>query len=92
MKSIIAIALFIIMGAAGLFALVAVAQAKPAPVEPWLAAFRPADLAIATGASGATLEQDYFHAPPPFGATGHVFPCRLQLIIFDKTRLAQACR
>ena len=84
MKSFIALALLLALGAA--------AQAKPAPVEPQPAAISPADLAIRTGADGATFEQDYFREPQPAEAVGRAFLCRPQLPIFDKTRLAQSCR
>ncbi len=84
MKIAIALALLLIFGAA--------AQAKLAPVEPEPAAISIGDLAIATGPAAATLEQDYFRAPQPANASSQVFPCRLRLMIFDKTRIAQSCR
>ena len=37
------------------------------------------------------LEADYFRAPQAPFAAGRVFPCRLQLRMFEKTRLAQSC-
>ena len=83
MKQLIALALFLAVSAA--------AQAKLAPVEPQPAAFSPDDLTVLTGPVGATLEQNYFRAPQPANAGASVFPCRLQLRIFDKTRLAQSC-
>jgi hypothetical protein len=81
-------ALFLAVAAAGA-ALCATAQAKFAPVNPQPNVLAVA--AIATGAAGATREQDYFNAPASAGATERVLPCRLQLRIFDKTRLAQWC-
>jgi hypothetical protein len=81
----------ILMTFAMVLALGAVAQAKLAPYEPQLIAISPDALAISTGAASATLEQDYFHAPQTPYAAGRIFPCRLQLRVFDKTRLAQAC-
>jgi hypothetical protein len=83
MKNVIAITLLLALGT--------VAQAKLAPVEPQPVAISPDDLAIAMGAAGATFEQDYFRAPQPVHAAGRGLPCRLQLRIFDKTRLAQWC-
>jgi hypothetical protein len=74
-----------------LLALGTVAQAKLTPVEPQPLAISPDDMAVATGAAGATFEQDYFRAPQPVQAAGRALPCRLQLRIFDKTRLAQWC-
>src|SRR5471030_1499995 len=55
MKKIIVLVMFLALGA--------VAQGKLAPVEPQQIALSADDLAIATGAAGATLEQDYFRAP-----------------------------
>jgi hypothetical protein len=81
MKHFIALALLLALGAA--------AQAKLAPVEPQPAAISPDDLAISTGAAGATIEQDYFRTPPE--TARRALPCRLQLRIFDKTRIAQWC-
>jgi hypothetical protein len=83
MKSFIALAL--------LLALATTAQGKLAPVEPQAAAISLDDWAISSGPA-TTLEQDYFRAPPSTFAARRAFPCRLQLIIFDKTRLAQSCR
>jgi len=92
MKNVIAFGLLFAIGAVALIALGAAAQAKLAPVEPPPAAISPDDLAISTGAAAATFERDYFRAPQPADATGHVFLCRPQRLIFDKTRLAQSCR
>jgi hypothetical protein len=83
MKELIALVLFLAMCAA--------AQAKLAPVEAQQAAYSPDDLTVSTGPAGATLEQDYFRAPQPAYAGARIFPCRLQLRIFDKARLAQSC-
>lgn len=84
MKHLIALALFLTIGAA--------AQAKPTPVDPQPAAILADDLTISTGPTSATLEQDYFRAVQPADATGPTFLCRPQRLIFDKTRLAQLCR
>ena len=81
MKNVIALALLMALGAT--------AQGKLAPVEPQPAATSLDDFAISTGPAGA--ERDYFRAPPATYAARRTFPCRLQLIIFDKTRLAQSC-
>jgi hypothetical protein len=83
MKQLIALALFLAMCAA--------AQAKPVPVEERPTMISADDLTVSSGPAGATLEQDYFRAPQPAYAGVRVFPCRLQLRIFDKTRLAQSC-
>ncbi|MGH6666116.1 MAG: hypothetical protein ACREB2_14640 [Pseudolabrys sp.] len=83
MKNYIAILLFLAFAAA--------AQAKPAPVDPQLVAFSPGDLAISIAPAAAILERQYFQAPQPANTASRIFPCRLQLRVFDKTRLAQSC-
>jgi hypothetical protein len=66
-----------------ILALCAQAQARLAPIERDLAAMTVDDMAIDSGASGASLESDYFRAPqPPFAAV-RIFPCRLQLRVFE---------
>ncbi len=86
MKALVVLAVFL--------ALIAVARAKPAPVDeprPKLS-LNEADIAIssATSSRGATLERDYFQAPQPQFNAGS-FPCRLQPAVFEKTRVAQSC-
>jgi hypothetical protein len=66
------------------------AQAKFTPVESQVLASAPDDATINSGASGAMLEASYFNAPQPFTA-GRLAPCRLQIRMFDKTRLASIC-
>jgi hypothetical protein len=83
MKKLIALVLMLAFGA--------VAQAKPTPVELLPSTATSDELMISTGPAAATLEQNYFRAPQPAYAGGRIFPCRLQLHIFDKTRLAQWC-
>ncbi len=86
MKALVVLAFFL--------ALIAVARAKPAPVDeprPKLS-LNEADIAISSANSsrGATLERDYFQAPQPQFNAGS-FPCRLQPAVFEKTRVAQSC-
>ena len=83
MKALVIVATVLVLGAA--------AQAKPAPLDLRPIAPPAEDVTIATGPAGATLESNYFRAPPEPYAAGRVFPCRLQLRLFDKTRLAQSC-
>ena len=66
------------------------AQAKFAPAEPHALAPVPDVTTINSGASGAMLEASYFSAPQPFTAA-RLAPCRLQVRMFDKTRLASNC-
>ena len=72
-----------------------VAQAKPTPeidVAPRLTPTSE-DTAVLVGPAGAMLESDYFRAPRPDNSDSRrPFPCRLQLSVFDKARLATSCR
>jgi hypothetical protein len=87
MKAMIALVVLLALGAA--------AQGKPMPVDGVAVSqsYDGAALADASavniGAAGATRETDYFRAPLPPIAGGRIFPCRLQLYVFEKTRLAQ---
>lgn len=74
-----------------LVALVGAALAKPAPIEPLRLTHAPEEMAMSVGPAGAMLESDYFRAPAQPVTAGRVFPCRLQLQLFDKTHLAQSC-
>jgi hypothetical protein len=82
MRNVIALALLLGFGAA--------AQANYAPVDVQRAEIEDG-LAVATGPAGATLERDYFRAPPATYAVDRTFPCRLQLMVFEKRRLALSC-
>jgi hypothetical protein len=82
-----------------LLALSAVALAKPNPVERPRLALVNADINTGSvgamreniSSVGAMRERDYFGATqPPFEAGA--FPCRLEPVLFNKTRLAQSCR
>ncbi|HET7381177.1 MAG TPA: hypothetical protein VFJ59_01130 [Pseudolabrys sp.] len=81
-----------------LLALSAVALAKPNPVDRPHVAFVYADINIGSvgamreniGSVGAMRERDYFGAPQsPFNAGA--FLCRLEPVLFHKTRLSQSC-
>ena len=76
---------------ATLLALGATTQAKLAPLERQLASISADDATIESGPSGAALESDYFRAPQTPFATRRLFPCRLQIRLFEKTRMAQSC-
>jgi hypothetical protein len=67
------------------------AHATYAPVAPQRLTPPPEESAMLVGPAGAMLESDYFRAPPAPIAARRVFPCRLQISVFDKTRLAQSC-
>ena len=82
-------ALLLVLGVALLFTLAEAAKASLGPVGPRTAAISSNDLEIV---AVVPLEQDYFRAPPVDRAAGPALPCRLQMRIFDKTRLAQWCR
>jgi len=74
-----------------LLTLSAAVQAKPAPIEPLRLTHAPEEIAMSVGPAGAMLESDYFRAPARPVTAGRVFPCRLQLQVFEKTHLAQSC-
>ena len=74
-----------------LLAFCAAAQAKVAPQEDAKIVIASVDTTFPNGAAGAIPEADYFRAPMPT-ATDRIFPCRLQLRMFDKTRMAQTCQ
>ena len=68
----------------------ATAKAKVAPLE---------SQAVVTAFDDSTdsrlaaqREADYFRAPQSSSLVERDYPCRLQLRIFEKTRLAQSCR
>jgi hypothetical protein len=80
-----------------LLALSAAALAKPNPVERSSRAHADIDISSVgamrenIGSVGAMRERNYFQAPQsPINASA--FPCRLELDLFDKARLAQSCR
>ena len=76
--------------AAALFALGGTALAKPTPVElPSAAAL--SDASIHSGPAAALREQSYFQAPQSSSFAGRVFPCRMQLRVFEKTQIARSC-
>ena len=66
-------------------------QARLQPTETQVSAALLDDTTINSGPSGAMLEAAYFRAPHSPFATVPLAPCRLQVRIFDKTRLAQSC-
>ncbi len=48
---------------------------------------------VYTGPAAAMLEHRYFQAPPHTQPTTakRLTPCTVQMVVFDKSRLAQAC-
>jgi hypothetical protein len=66
----------------------ALAQAKPSPPEPQRASLSLEETSIDSGTSGAMLESDYFNAPHGPFTPGRLTPCRLQVNMFAKTRIA----
>jgi hypothetical protein len=44
-----------------------------------------------TGPAAATLERRYFEAPAQPAISKRMLPCTVQMIVFEKERLAQAC-
>lgn len=85
MKTATAIVFAVTMAAT--ITLGAPAQAARAPVKT-PSVLAPPDLtAIYTGPAGAMVEHDYFQAPPSIAAGR----CTVRMLVFEKTRLAQAC-
>ena len=87
MKALIAFAVILALGGI----LGGTSQAKLAPLEPQQMATAPDDTDMFAGTAGAMIESDYFRAPQTPFAAGRIFPCRLQVRVFEKTRLAQSC-
>ncbi len=77
---------------AAVLAFCAAAQAKVAPQEDAKITIASVEATIPASVAGAIPEADYFRAPPPPGDSSRAFPCRLQLRMFDKVRMAQSCR
>jgi hypothetical protein len=76
-----------------LLALAMPAQAKLVVGESHpLLSFSVDDTAVATGPAGALLESNYFNAPQFSPTFGRGNSCRVPLSLFEKTRLAQACK
>ena len=72
------------------FASVLPAAAKLTPLQ--RLPFDQVDVAsLHTGPAAASLERNYFRAPQQPVATRAVAPCTVQMVLFDKARLAQAC-
>lgn len=83
MKAMTAIAVLLALGAS--------AQAKVAPLESQAVVTAFDDSTYSR--SAAQREADYFRAPQsPLAGEHLLLPCRLQHVVFDKTRLAQSCR
>jgi len=80
----------VLIALAVLFALAATAQARLPPLGRQMVATAANNVATDGGPSDTTREADYFRAPQPATA-GRIFPCRLQLGVFEKTRLARSC-
>ena len=77
---------------AALLAVCAAAQAKVAPQEDTKIVITSVEAMIPAGVAGTISEAAYFRAPPSPTDSSRMFPCRLQLRIFDKMRMAQSCR
>lgn len=68
------------------------ASAKLTPLQQ-LPFEQPDVTSLHTGPAAASLERDYFQAPraKPVEARRQTAPCTVQMVVFDKARLAQAC-
>jgi hypothetical protein len=87
MKTLTACAMLLALGAPLCAFLGTNAQAKIAPLESQ-AAVTASDNWVSSR-SAETREAEYFRAPPPLAERN--YPCRLQMHLFEKTRLAQSC-
>jgi hypothetical protein len=87
MKAVVAFTVILALGATFGTA----SQAKLAPPEPRQIAAAPDDTDLFSGTAGAMIEASYFRAQQTPFAVGRIFPCRLQVRMFEKTRLAQSC-
>lgn len=76
-----------------LFGMVAAALPATASLTPFqqLPFDRPDVVSPHTGPAAALLERNYFQTRPP-AAERRVPVCTAQMILFEKVRLAQACR
>ena len=92
MKSAITIALFVPLAVAGAMAASLPASAKLTPLQQ-LPFEQPDVTSLHTGPAAASLERHYFQAPQPkpVEARRQTSPCTVQMVLFDKARLAQAC-
>ena len=83
--------------AIGLAFLLPVAVAAALPASAKLNPFvqvpfeQPEVTSLHTGPAAATAERNYFQPPQQPVATRAVEPCTVQMVMFDKARLAQAC-
>jgi len=67
------------------------ASAKLTPLEQ-LPFDQPDVVSLHTGPAAAMLERNYFQAPAQTPvASRRMAPCTVQMVVFDKVRLAQAC-
>jgi hypothetical protein len=69
----------------------AAAQASRGPAPEKRLTPSPADWAMFVGPAGAMLESDYFRAPAANLAGDGLFPCKLDLDLLAKARLAATC-
>lgn len=83
MKTAIALAIFL--------AATVPASAKLTPFEQEPFDQVPDVSALYTGPAAATLERRYFQAPPQAELSKRLLPCTVQMVLFEKARLAQAC-
>ena len=68
-----------------------ITQAKIALADDARIVIASLDSTIPPATECATPEAKYFRAPPSPLATDRLIPCRLQLRMFDKTRVSQSC-
>lgn len=79
-----------VLAAAMVVVLLISAQAKPSPYEPPQSRVARDIAALATTPFDVASERAYFQAPRPASAQ-RALPCTVDIVVFEKTRLAQAC-
>ncbi len=67
------------------------AQANFSPVGTQSPVQPPDVTAVYTGSASAMIERAYVHAPALPTSVGPLLRCTMRLVVFEKTRLAQAC-
>ncbi len=82
--------------ALALVAALAIAGTAQAKLTPYQASTdfvlaEPDVMSLYTGPAGAQVERGYFQAPPPPQAARAAERCTVQIFVFTKARLAQAC-
>lgn len=86
MKTAVAVALLLpLTFAATMPALAILTPFQQVPFE------QPDVTSLHTGPAAASVERNYFQAPQQPIASRAIAPCTVQMVVFDKVRLARSC-